>query len=244
MAKQKDTKKKAAAARKKKENDMENWQQEYAEPGTVEGSYDQPDRGDRQLAPEARAERGGGQGAEMRPNITGDRSNAYRDREPSERALKRSRSAHFEKYAAEGNRFIHEVADELGTDDHSMALRITKAVLHAVRDRIPPSDAVKFGQGFPTMLKAIYFEEYDISKTPVLIRRRDEFVDFIRFKNRFAAIHDFPTPDFVVIGLRGVFRVLERWMDPGQINHVKRILNSDLCDLIDGGKYGAGRPMY
>ena len=39
------------------------------------------------------------------------------------------RTMNFEQYAADGNRFINEVALELETD-HNRAARITRAVLH------------------------------------------------------------------------------------------------------------------
>lgn len=142
------------------------------------------------------------------------------------------RSMNFEEYASEGNHFINQVARELDCS-RNQAARVTRAVLHAIRDRIPPDNAVQFGQGLPMALKGVYFDQYDISRTPVVIRRAEDFILFVRNKNYFAAIQDFPDPESVVEALQAVFRVLEMHLDPGQINQVKRILHGDIVKLIE-----------
>lgn len=164
----------------------------------------------------------------------------YRDR--GSRGMERgpvfSRSVNLERFGHEANRFINEVADELGTSDGQQALRITRAVLHAVRDRIPADDAVQFSQGLITVIRGIYFEQYDLSRTPVVIRSQDEFISFVRNKNREAAMSDFPTREHVIQGIKAVFRVLERNMDYGQVEQIKRLVSDEVRELIEGRGYG------
>jgi len=145
----------------------------------------------------------------------------------------RQRSMNFEAYASEGNRFINDVAEELQCDRNT-ASRITRAVLHALRDRLPADDAVEFAQGLPMALKGIYIDQYDISRTPVIIRTKHDFIDYIRSKDRLAAINDFRSPADVVQALQAVFHVLENHMDPGQVDQVKNLLHSEIVELIDG----------
>jgi uncharacterized protein (DUF2267 family) len=249
MAKEKTTKRASPGNRQKKEKDTEKWRDESSRLRAGKGSsYDGfgEESSDKGSSRSSTTRSTGAEKRDFEPdyhstsageNIPGSYSS--NERIQSEKSRERSRSAHFERFAAEGNRFIREVACELGTDDHSLALRVTKAVLHAVRDRIPPDDAVQFAQGLPTMLKAIYFEEYDISRTPVVIRNADEFIDFIRYKNRFSAINDFRSPQDVVDCLRAVFRVLERTLDYGQVRQIKHLLHSGISDLIE--VYNTGR---
>lgn len=142
------------------------------------------------------------------------------------------RSLNFEEYAAEGNRIINEVAHELETDrDH--AARVTRAVLHAIRDRLRADDAVEFAQGLPIALKGIYFDKYDISKTPIVIRNREQFMDFIRSKSGRTAAVDFPTRESIFRALQAVFYILEHNMDHGQVEQIKKLLNVELADLIE-----------
>jgi uncharacterized protein (DUF2267 family) len=147
----------------------------------------------------------------------------------------RPQSLNFEKYAAEGYSFITEVAKKLDCDKNT-AGRVTRAVLHAVRDRLPPDDAIEFAQGLPMALKGIFIDQYDVSKTPVRIRRADDFIDFVRLKNRFSAIIDFRSPYDVIKALHAVFYVLENHMDLGQIQQIKRMLPQEIVYLIDQDK--------
>jgi uncharacterized protein (DUF2267 family) len=145
----------------------------------------------------------------------------------------RMKAMNFERYAEEGNHFINQVADELNTDSRSQAARITRAVLHAVRDRFRPDDAVNFGQGLPLALKAVYFDQYDISKTPVRIRNQRDFLNFIRSKDSQAEANDFPGQDHVVFAMQAVFNVLESHLGSQQINKLKYMLPQMLVALLE-----------
>lgn len=141
------------------------------------------------------------------------------------------RSLDFLAYAAEGNRFVNEVAAELGTDRNSAA-RILRSVLHALRDRAPADEAIEFAQGLPMALKGLFIDRYDPSNTPVVIRHVNDFLDFIYWKDGSAAPYDFPDRDSIVFGLQAVFRVLFRNMDHGQVDQVKHMLNMEIQELI------------
>lgn len=149
-------------------------------------------------------------------------------------------SMNFDQYAAEGNRFINELMSLMGSDRNTGA-RVFRAIIHAIRDRLPADDAVQFAQGLPIAIKGIYFDQYDISSTPVIIRHRNEFIDFIRFKAQNTAEIDFPTDESVMFALQCVFNVLERNMSPGQINQIKYLLHSEIMEMIDPGFRDFGR---
>jgi uncharacterized protein (DUF2267 family) len=106
-------------------------------------------------------------------------------------------------------------------------------VLHGLRDRLPASDSVEFAQGLPMALKGVYFDQYDISRVPVVIRRADQFLDFIFHKGGRTALADFPNRRAVADALSAVFIVLERHMSYGQVRQIKNILNKEIQDIID-----------
>lgn len=145
---------------------------------------------------------------------------------------KKSHSLNFQKYAVEGNRFINEVAAKLKCDRNTAA-RVTRAVLQAVRDRLPVDDAIEFAQGLPMALKGLFIDQYDVSRAPVLIRNSEDFINFVRLKNRFSAITDFHSPYDVIRALHAVFYVLERHMDLGQVQQIKGLLPKDIVHLIE-----------
>lgn len=142
----------------------------------------------------------------------------------------RRRPLNFEKFAAEGNRFINDVAYVLGVTRNSAA-RITKAVLQAIRDRMPANDAIEFAQGLPMAMKGVFMEQYDISDTPVPIRRAEDFLDYVALKNDLSAALDFPDRNSVAEAIRGVFTVLECYMDLGQVEQVRDIIGEDIARL-------------
>jgi uncharacterized protein (DUF2267 family) len=145
--------------------------------------------------------------------------------------MKTNRLSQFEGYAVEGKNFIALVADELRTDNLRKALRITRAVLHALRDRLQPDDAVQFGQGLPMLIKGIYFDQYDISDTPVVIRHAPEFLYFIHEKNVYGKYSDFANENEIMDALQGVFRVLEGKMDYGQVRQIKYLLPLEIQEM-------------
>jgi uncharacterized protein (DUF2267 family) len=141
------------------------------------------------------------------------------------------KTMNFEKYCSEANHFINQVADRLDVD-RNMAARITRAVLHAVRDRLPPVDAVQFAQGLPMALKGIFFDQYNLARVPVKIRHPNDFIDYVCMKDGRTANKDFPYKGFVEDGIAAVFRVLEEHMDYGQVEQIKRMMNDELGYLF------------
>lgn len=164
------------------------------------------------------------------PELTERTRRRTRPRSPYQRNTTH-RSLNFEKYASDANYFVHQVADELDIDRNSAA-RITRAVLHAVRDRIPPVDAVQFAQGLPMALKGVFFDQYDVSHVPVLLRHPGEFIDYVCYKDGRSAVRDFPYREFVEDAIAAVFRVLERNMDYGQVEQIKRMMNTEIAYLF------------
>jgi uncharacterized protein (DUF2267 family) len=164
------------------------------------------------------------------PNVQQRRSRSSSKRRP--KSYTTFRPLNFEKYAAEANYIINQVADELDID-RNMAARITRAVLHAVRDRLPADDAIQFAQGLPIALKGIFIDQYDLSAVPLRIRHPKEFIDYVYYKGGRSAQRDFPDPGFVEDSIAAVFRVLEKNMDYGQVAQIKRLMNDELGYLMD-----------
>jgi uncharacterized protein (DUF2267 family) len=159
------------------------------------------------------------------PDLFRNGHNMLQNRERKPKAL------NFEQYAADGNHFINEVARDLGTDRNTAA-RVTRAVLHALRDRMPPDDAIQFAQGLPMALKSVFIDQYDLSSTPVVIRKGEKFLEYIYEKDGITAPQDFPDKLSVAQALSSVFFVLENWMDAGQTDQVKNIVGAEIVDLI------------
>lgn len=74
------------------------------------------------------------------------------------------------------NAWLEEVAERLETDDHRAAYRALRAYLHALRDRLTVDEAAQLAAQLPLLIRGIYYENWNPSKTPVKYHHIDEFL--------------------------------------------------------------------
>ena len=139
----------------------------------------------------------------------------------------------FEENKKDAIVLLQTVAQELKTDDNNKAGRIFRAVLHAIRDRLPVNDAVHFSAALPIIWKGIYFDQYDPAKVPVTIRNSEDWINYIRSKNAFAANNDFQQDDEIREAFKAVFTALQKHMPDGQLRQVKDALNQEIQQLLE-----------
>lgn len=140
-------------------------------------------------------------------------------------------SLNFDQYKAEANEWLYDVMDELQIDNRDQAGRIFRAVLHALRDRLEPDQAANFASQLPMIWKGIFYDQYNPASTPVKIRHADEWLDFIRTKDLFAELHDFPTDAHTASAFACVIAALERKMDVGIIDKIMNAMPEEICAL-------------
>ena len=127
---------------------------------------------------------------------------------------------------ARSTRWLEALGAELGWADPDRVLLVLRAVLHALRDRLPPDEAVELSAQLPLLIRGLYFEGWDPSATPVLARSREEFLALVRPPLRRAAL-DLWTERAV----RAVFKLLADHVSEGEIHDVRRALPAELADL-------------
>lgn len=110
----------------------------------------------------------------------------------------------------ETNIWLKAIAEQLHFDDRHHAYSALRAVLHAVRDRLPPEAAVHLGAQLPILVRGIYYENWHMAGTPTREHSVQEFADRV--------LEELP-PLFPVDALtvtRGVFEILWEKIDPGE----------------------------
>lgn len=136
-------------------------------------------------------------------------------------------SMNFENYLKDGKTWLHELCTYLGIDDEQKAGRIFRAVLHAIRDRIPPAEAVHFAAQLPILWKGVYYDGFHMHE-PVRIRHEDEWLEFIRTKDAFAEDADFPTLDHAYYAFQDVMSFLRDHISEGQYQQIAKALHSEI----------------
>jgi uncharacterized protein (DUF2267 family) len=111
--------------------------------------------------------------------------------------------------------WMADLLKELGTEDAELAMRALRSTLHLLRDRLPVGEALDLAAQLPMLLRGLYFEGWQPTRTPVK-RSRDEFLAEVK---RAAMSADDPVPL-----VRAVLRVLTRHVSRGEIDQVRKLL--------------------
>jgi uncharacterized protein (DUF2267 family) len=137
-------------------------------------------------------------------------------------------SLHFEDYVTKANTWLNRVADRMDIQDRNKAGRIFRAVLHALRDRLPSGEAAHLGAQLPIIWKGIYYDGYRPDHEPIRIRHEDQWLEFIRSKDALAEIKDLPTLDDARLAYEGVMLALHDLLSPGQYDKLQNALHKDI----------------
>lgn len=114
----------------------------------------------------------------------------------------------------ETNIWLKAISDELHFENRHQAYNALRAVLHALRDRLPPEAAVHLGAQLPILVRGIYYEGWHMAGKPTKERSVQEFAD---------RVFDELPPLFPMDALtvaRGVFEILWEKIDPGEFAKV------------------------
>ncbi|WP_266202866.1 DUF2267 domain-containing protein [Pontibacter kalidii] len=139
----------------------------------------------------------------------------------------------FEENQKDAINLLKKVAEELDTEDLNQAGRVFRAVLQAIRDRLPVNDAAHFAAQLPIIWKGIYYDQYNPAQVPVKIRDGQEWIDFIRSKNAFAANNDFITDGDIIRSFQSVFKALRHCVSAEELHKVKEAMHHDIQELLE-----------
>jgi uncharacterized protein (DUF2267 family) len=120
--------------------------------------------------------------------------------------------------------FYRRVIDETGQADREAVKRGTAAVLHALRDRLMPTEAAQAAAQLPRPLKEVWSAGDRRDRKPVKMHRRD-FYDRVR---REAGLRNVREARFLTIA---VFAALKEQLSGGEADDVQAQLPRDLKDV-------------
>jgi len=125
----------------------------------------------------------------------------------------------------ETNVWLKAIDEQLALESRHHAYNALRAVLHALRDRLPPEVATKLGAQLPIIVRGVYYEGWHIAATPTKERHIGEFVAHIG--------RELP-PQFPIDPLtaaRGIYEVLWKKLDPGEFEKLMAHLPAQLRNL-------------
>jgi uncharacterized protein (DUF2267 family) len=113
----------------------------------------------------------------------------------------------------------------MGSTDMERSYHVLRSVLHAVRDRLPPDDAVHLGAQMPMLVRGFYYEGWHPADKPEHYRHKEDFLAHIA--------HDVPGLDPVQRerAATAVFSVLSQELSGGEADQVRHALPAEVRDL-------------
>jgi uncharacterized protein (DUF2267 family) len=122
----------------------------------------------------------------------------------------------------ETNIWLNGREEELRLDNRQQAYNALRAVLHTLRDRLPPEVAIKLGAQMPILVRGIYYEGWHAAATPTRERHVEDFAEHVLSE----LPREFPVDALTVA--RGVFEILWEKLDPGEFEKVLNHLPASL----------------
>ena len=131
----------------------------------------------------------------------------------------------FESTLQTTNVWLNDILDQLGWQDQQRAYHALRAVLHALRDRLPVDQAAALAAQLPMLVRGFYYEGWHPHGKPVRERHKADFLAHIAaaYPNSFDVEIEEVT--------RAVFHVLSKHVSSGEIESVKRSLPTEIRSL-------------
>ena len=122
--------------------------------------------------------------------------------------------------------WLKDITDGLGFPNEKAAFAALRAVLHALRDRMPQENAAELGAQLPMLIRGMYYEGWNPLKEPSRVRHQQEFFDLVaaRLKDH-AELRDARRVTRIVLG------VLAQHLSPGETDKILLTLPAELRAL-------------
>jgi uncharacterized protein (DUF2267 family) len=130
----------------------------------------------------------------------------------------------FDKTLQTTNTWLKEIMEDLGPD-RQVAWHTLRAVLHALRDRLPIDEVAHFGAQLPLLVRGAYYDQWHPAGKPEKIRHQDEFI--ARVHEELSDIR----PVNPTNATRTVFKVVARHIDRGECEKIERALPREIREL-------------
>lgn len=123
--------------------------------------------------------------------------------------------------------WLHEIDSRLGLDDRQKAWRLLRVSLHALRDRLPATEAAQLAAQLPTLIRGVFYEGWRPTAVPVKVRSREEFLKRVReaFSN---------DPEFdAEAAFREVAAVMQMHVSEGEMEDVRQAMPAQIRALFE-----------
>ena len=125
------------------------------------------------------------------------------------------------------NRILHEIEDAFDwpRDRRHQSYAALRSVLHALRDRLTVEEAAQLGAQLPMLVRGIYYEGWDPTRTPMKMNR-EEFLGRVRRE------FSYDVAGGIEAVVRTVLGTLRRHITKGEWDDIVSAMPKDLATAI------------
>ena len=123
------------------------------------------------------------------------------------------------------NVWLRDFMEGLGWQDRNRAYRAFRAVLHALRDRLPVEQVAALGAQLPMLMRGFYYEGWHPGRKLRGERRKGEFLAHVARELR----NDFDSDPEAIV--RQAFQVLSKHISSGEIEKAKHLLPEEIRSM-------------
>ena len=138
----------------------------------------------------------------------------------------------FDRSVHKTNEWLKDLMERLGSDDRRYAYRVLRAYLHVLRDRLTVDEAAQLAAQLPHLLRGVFYEGWDPSRTPETYRDRETFLARLAERAQLAG------PTEASVAAEAATAVLRERVAEGEVEDVLQLLPASIRTILQP----AGRP--
>lgn len=141
---------------------------------------------------------------------------------------------YFDKYVSETNTYVKGLAEELGhPEEITQTIRLLRAVLHSIRDRIDMGESLDLLSQLPMILKALYVEQWKYhEKPPLRYKDMEGLAEAVKKEQERIGEQSFDWPEPTEELVKKVVSSLRQFMTDGQAIHVMGQMPKEVRELF------------
>jgi uncharacterized protein (DUF2267 family) len=136
----------------------------------------------------------------------------------------------FDTTVQKTNEWLRDISRELGDENRRHAYLALRGTLHAIRDFLPIEESAHFSAQLPLLVRGIYFEGWNPSKTPEEDRSLESFLSRTEHALERALWNEDHCID-TEHAVRAVLRILSDRISTGEIDQVRHVLPEQIREF-------------
>ena len=132
----------------------------------------------------------------------------------------------FDRSVHKSNEWLKALMERLGTDDRRYAYRVLRAYLHVLRDRLTVDEAAQLAAQLPHLLRGVFYEGWDPSRTPETYRDRETFLSRLAERAQLAG------PTEASVAAEAATAVLRERVAEGEVEDVLALLPASIRAIL------------